>query len=233
MRIRLLIFCLTALAATASSAQEIDIGNSKIELPAPAGFTQLTPAMSPYYETMKAYETDQSVRHATFIRAEDAEKLLAGELPDLYRYVNVETPSNVLNIDISDELFDELKTVLRTQNQELFKLAEAQIAEALESGDKAVSEEFDVDLAMSVTNMMMMPIHYESKDALAFSMFINYSVEVDDVGAEEDVTAATVVSARVGGKLLNLNIYGKKTDLEWTQVLGAAYLDRILAANSP
>jgi len=233
MRIRLLIFCLAALAATASSAQEIDIGNSKIELPAPAGFTRLTPAMSPYYETMKAYETDQSVRHATYLRTEDAEKLLAGELIELHRYVNVETPSNVINVDISDELFDELKVVLKTQNQELFKLAEAQIEEALESGDKAVNEEFDVDLAMTVTNMMMMPVHFESDDALAFSMFINYSVEVSDVGAEQDVTAATVVTSRVGGRLLNLNIYGKKTDLEWTQVFGAAYLERILAANSP
>jgi hypothetical protein len=82
-------------------ALEIEVGDRPINLPLPDGFVELTPAMSPYYETMRAYIGPNNLRYATLITANDAEALLRGQDIELERYINVESENGISATSVS------------------------------------------------------------------------------------------------------------------------------------
>jgi len=78
--------------------------------------------------------------------------------------------------------------------------------------------------------MTPFPIHYETEDALAFSMYIDYG-EQSEITEGHLVRALTTTFANVSGKVVSLWCYGTKDNLEWTRTASAEWLEKIVAAN--
>lgn len=219
-------FCLNA------AAGDILVGDRTIDIPLPEGFVELTPDMSPYYESMWAYIAPSNNRYLTLVEESRADAMRRGETIDVGRYMNIETEKSISRMSISAAQFDELQNVLRNQLFELTAKLEELAPEMLDAGNASLSEQFDTDLAIEFGGVVPFPIHHDTDNAIASSMYMTIAATVNGEAAETEVLAATMLTLHVGDKVLFLYVYGPQPDLIWTRQIAAAWADRIVAANS-
>ena len=223
-------FCLAGVSLNAG-AVEIDVGNRRVNVPLPDGYVELAPEMSPYYETMKAYIAPTNIRYLTLITTSDAEAILRGEVGDLKRYMNIESEKGVIATSVSSATYDELRRVLRTQLDDLVAKANEQMPGIIEKGNAAVSEAFDTNIAVDLGGMVPLPIHLDSANTLAYSMYLTVGVSTNGEKISNGVIAATVLALHVKDKVLFLYIYGPDTDIDWTREFASIWAAEIVAAN--
>lgn len=212
-------------------AFDIQLEDRTISLPAPDGFVELTPKMSPYYETLRAYVGPTNVRHLTLIGQDEADALLRGEVVDLARYINVETPKNMSGTSVSSTQFMRLRNLLRTQIEELYAKAEAQLPEIIGEANKVVSSKLSADVAVELGGMVPLPIHLDTDNAIANSMYMTVDTTVDEGARVSEVLSATTLVLHVKAKVLFLYIYGQESDLEWTRDTASKLSAAIVQAN--
>lgn len=212
-------------------ALEIEVGEQRINLPLPYGFVELTPAMSPYYETTRAYIAPSNLRYVTLITANDAEALLRGEDVELERYINVESEKAISATSVSPAQFAELRSILRSQIDDMYANIEKQMPELANEGNRKLSEEFDTDLAVELGGIVPLPIHLDTEHAIANSMFATVGGTVDGASIGTDVVAATTLFLHVKNKVLFVYVYGPESELEWTRETAEKWTTDILAAN--
>lgn len=224
------VFLLAGMSLSVSAA-EIDVGGRQLTVTTPEGYAELTPNMSPYYETMQAYVAPTNYRYLSLILKDKADALLSGELVEFERYMNVESEKAISTKSISAAMFDEFRGILRTQLDEMFEKVNKRLPGMFDKGNAKVRETFDADIAFSTGNMVPLPIHLDSTNAMANSMYINYgaSINGEDVGSH--VVAATMLTLHVKDKVLFLYVYGSESDLEWTRDFAANWAAQIVAAN--
>jgi hypothetical protein len=228
-----LIFVLFLLQGVSLSAGavEIKVGERLINVPLPDGFVELTPKMSPYYETMRAYIGPSNIRYLTLITEDKAEALLRGEEVELDRYINVESEKGISATSVSSGQFAELRSILRNQIGDLYANVEAQLPEIVNEGNKTVSAEFAADIAVELGGIVPLPIHLDTDNAIANSMFMTVGVTVGDEDVSTDAVAATTLFLHVKDKVIFLYVYGSKSELDWTRDAAATWATDIVAAN--
>ncbi len=100
----------------------------------------------------------------------------------------------------------------------------------MEKTSKGISKEFDVDIALKLSQVVPLDPHYEADAAFAYSMYINYGAAVE--GSKKDfIVSATATFVNVAGKILFLYCYGPQEDLEWTRKASKAWAEMIMASN--
>ncbi len=214
-----------------AGAVEVKVGDRLINVPSPDGFVELTPKMSPYYETSRAYIAPNNIRYLTLIAEDKAEALLRGEDVELNRYVNVESEKGISAISVSSGQFAELRSILRNQIDELYANVEKQLPQMVDEGNKTVSAEFAADIAIELGGLAPLPIHLDTDHAIANSMFMTVGVAVDGDDVQSSVLAATSLTLHVKDKVIFLYVYGSKSDLNWTRQVAAMWATDIVAAN--
>jgi hypothetical protein len=168
---------------------------------------------------------------AYYIAESDAPVAMSGEMPSLKRYYILKVSRELKNRVIGSRDFAELKSVTRRQNKEIFKSLEAQMSGLVEKTSKGISNEFDVDFALKLSQMVPLDPHYETDSALAYSMYCNFGVTVE--GSKKDViVSVTATIVNVAGKVLFLYCYGAQKDLEWTRSASEAWAGIVMAGNS-
>jgi hypothetical protein len=212
-------------------ALEIEVGDRLIKLPLPDGFVELTPAISPYYEAMRAYIGPNNLRYATLITTNDAEALLRGEDIELERYMNVESEKGISATSVSSVQFADYRHIVRSQIDDMYANVEEQLPEIVGKGNREISEEFNADLAVEVGGLVPFPIHLDTDNAMASSMFMTVGGTVDGENIGADVLAATTLFLHVKDKLLFLYVYGQESDIEWTREAAKRWSTDIVAAN--
>ena len=214
-----------------TDATEIEVGDQQISVPTPDGFVELTPQMTPYYETMRAYISPDNIRYFTLVDENEGAAILRGEAVELGRFMSIESQKVMREVSVSYEQFAELRGIVRDQIDEVFASVETQLPELIEKGNKDVSETFSTDLAVELGGMVPLPVHLERDNLVANSMYLTAGASVDGEDYEEETSAATIVFLHVQNKILFLYVYGSKSDLGWTRDTAAAWADSILAAN--
>lgn len=230
-RVRILSGLLLAGIWLNAGAADIVVGERTISIPVPQGYIELTPDMSPYYESMWAYVAASNHRYLTLIQASKAGAMRRGESVDVGRYMNIETEKNLSRMSISAAQFDEFQDVMRNQLLELTARVEERLPEITSAGNASLSEQFDADLAVDLGGLVPLPIHHDTDNAIASSMFLTVSATVNGEDMGSDILSATMLSLHVGDKVLFLYVYGAQADLLWTRETAGAWADRILAAN--
>ena len=220
--------CLTGISA---SALEVDVGERRIEFPLPEGLVELTSDMQPYYQTINAYVAPGNLRYFTLLPAADAEALLGGQQIELRRYINVETAQAIKDKSVSTAEFSELRATYLAQNTEMYAGLEEKLPDLLRGGNDAVSRELDVDVVVELGGFIPQPVHANTDETIANSMFMTVNTSVDGVEASPVVLAATTLLLHVSDKVVFLYVYGAQADLEWTRSTAAAWAGAILAAN--
>lgn len=228
---KILIACGLALLPPLALAIDISVGETQLSIPAPAGFSPVTSDMKPYAELATRLVPPSNEQFALFLPSADTAIAARGEIPVSERKFSVQTIKEMIRQYVSAADFAELKRILKTQNEEILKKAEAQMPGLLEKMNKSLSDAEKVDLNLSVVQMLPFPPHYETERGMAYSMLIRYSMN-DENGKPsvfEGVVTTTFVHVR--GKVLFLYANAEKSGLSWSKAESGKWAERVIAAN--
>lgn len=216
-----------------AGAADIVVGERTVNIPHPDGYVELTPDMSPYYESMWAYVAASNHRYLTLIHESTAAAIRRGDAVEVGRYMNIETEKSISRMSISAAQFDEFQNIMRTQLFELTARVQEQLPEITSAGNAALSEQFDADLAVDLGGVVPLPVHLDTDNAIASSMYMTVSATVNGADMGSEVLSATMLTLHVGDKVLFLYVYGAQSDLLWTRETANAWAESIVAANPP
>ena len=186
---------LTALAA------EIQLGEQRVLLPPADGFVELTPEMSPYYESLSAYKNPENVRFMTLIGEQDALAINRGEVVELGRYLNAESHKSIHNMSVISAQFDALRNEMRTQIDSAYTEAKKSMPAILADGNNSLSEQFDVDVAIKLGGIVPLPAHLDEDEAIAHSILMTVRGSIEGEDALDSVVAATTTVLFVKNKV--------------------------------
>jgi hypothetical protein len=218
------------LAPWTIGAVEVNVSGININVPTPQGFAQLTRDIQPLYDVSLDTTNPNNRRLVTFVDEEIVPSALAGETPDIKRFVNVEVMRRLESVTATRSDFMQVQTLMRNSLDEQISKVEASIAGKMEDLSSRVSETLDLDLALSVSNIVPLPIHRETQRMTAHSMIIKY--DKSNAGAETDfIVTLTTTFLFIKGKILYVYVYGGPKDLSWTRDRAARLIDSIIAAN--
>lgn len=220
-----------ALAFSGSHAAELDFGGTTITVPTPSGFARLTPDIQPLYDVSMDMVASTNVRLATFVDENIIPRALAGEMPTFEKYINVETMLQLRSSKVTATDFSEFKRSYRQNIEETIAQLNLKLPEGMARISEDVSETLDLDVALSVSNMVPLPIHHESDRTMASSSIVKYGIVAEEQGKEITVTSTTTF-VFLKGKLFFVYVYGGPNDLDWTRSQAARWIDSIIAANA-
>jgi hypothetical protein len=215
--------------AADTNAATVLVGDSSIDIPTPIGFSLLTPHMRQLYDFQQKLVRPGATQLAALIPEEKVPAALGGEIPDLPRRLVVLLGQHDAKDNVSQSEFSEFRRETRTTNEQAIRKSEEKIPGLVEQLNHNLR---DYNLAVSGLDVVVLPLHYETDSAIAFSMVYRY---------QESESAGDAVSPRIGvgtttlvhvkGKLLQLNCYGDKDDLKWSRDVARQWTEAILAAN--
>ncbi|MDH5427675.1 MAG: hypothetical protein OEZ57_15670 [Nitrospirota bacterium] len=209
------------------------VGGKQLNIPSPNGFSPVTEQMDAVYRLSLQMAADpMSDQLAYYIPESEIPVAMAGEIPlHLQRFFYLKVDKKLKDTVLGSKEFAEFKSVIKRQNTEILKLVESKISNVLKETSNRVSKELDVNLALQLSQMVPLDPHYETDNAIAYSMYLNGGVEVE--GEKEDIiVSGTVTIVNVAGKILLLVCGGPQEDLEWTRNASKAWADSVMASNS-
>jgi hypothetical protein len=121
----------------------------------------------------------------------------------------VKANKKLKNIVFSKNQFDELKNIIKKQNSKIFDDAKSKLSEINKNNNQ-----FEMRHALKDSQMIPFSTHYESENAISYSMYLRYKT---DSKGQNDVVAATATIVNLAGRVVYLFCYGSVDDLEWTQ----------------
>jgi hypothetical protein len=214
-----------------ASADPFTVGGKVLEIPSPSGFHQVTPQMDAVYRLSLQMADPMNDQLAYYISESDVFVAMSGEIPFLERYFTLKVNKKLKTMVIGSKDFTELKNITKQQNRQMLKSVEEKMPSLMDKMSKGISKEFDVNFAMKLSQMVPLDPHYETENAFAYSMYINYGVVVD--GSKEDfIVSATVTLVNVAGKILFLYCYGLQEELEWTRTASKAWTGMVMESNT-
>lgn len=231
--LQLLIACFLVIAPPQGGSIEIDVGGTRLTIPAPAGYRVVGPEMQPYFDFSAQFTAPTGIRLAEFLSAADAETAAKGQMPQQTRKFRVEGLKELAKTPVSLAEFAALKRGTVKQNGALIKAADTELPGLLERLKAKGAGEFALDPSLKFGDVFPMPPHEDSDRLLAYSMLVNMST-TDESGASTPVeNACTVGILLVRAKVLFLCVDADRSDLAWTQTEGKRWCDQIIAANPP
>jgi len=203
----------------------------KIIIPNPEGFVAVTPKMSTLYEFQKQFIAPMNVEFQTFISKNDALIALKNEIPDLTRRFSVQTAKTLVNITVTKSDFIKLKNIIKSQNDEILKKAEKALGKMMGDLNSNFSEQYDMDLALSVSQMVPLPVHEETDRTLAYSMYVKYDMKDENGNPSPFVSVVTATFIHIKGKVLFMYSYAEESSLEWSKMMSAEWTKNTVKAN--
>lgn len=229
MRPSLILFLL--LITSSVSAASILVDDTKILIPNPKGFIAVTSKMSTLYEFQKQFVAPMNVEFQTFISKDDAPIALNNEIPELTRRFSVQTTKTLVNITVTKSDFLKLKNIIKSQNNEILKKAEKALGKMMGDLNTNFSEQYDMDLALSVSQMVPLPVHEETDRTLAYSMYVKYDMKDENGNPSPFVSVVTTTFIHIKGKVLFMYSYADESSLEWSKMMSAEWTKKTVKAN--
>jgi hypothetical protein len=227
------ILCIIVLLIFTESvyADTFYVGGKQLDIPSPKDFSRVTEQMEAVYRLSLQMADPMNDQLAYYIAESDIPVAMAGEMPPLQRYFVLKVNKELKNTVVGSKEFAELASMAKRQNTEILKSVESKIPSVMKKTSKGISKEFDVNFALQLSQMVPLDPHYETDNAFAYSMYVNYGVSVE--GEKEDlIVSATATFVNVAGKILFLYCYGPQEDLEWTRNASKAWAGSVMASNS-
>ena len=207
------------------------INGKEITVPAPEGFVCVTEDMATVMRFVSQMADPMNDTLAYYIAESDVPAAMAGEIPSLERTFILKVSKQLRNMTVGKNDFSQIKSMTKSQNQQMLKDVKSQIPEHMKKMSQGVSKEFNIDFAMNISQMVPLAPHYEAENALAFSMYINYGISAGNENIEE-IVSATSTFLNASGTVLFLYGYAPKDDLEWTRAASMSWAESVMAKNS-
>lgn len=212
-------------------AIDISVGTARLTIPSPDGYSPITSDMQPCAELAKRFVPPSNEQFALFLPDADVALAARGKIPEPQRSFNVQSAKALIQPFVSTADFAQLKRMMKTQNEEILKKAESQMPGLLQKVNKGISADYDVDLNLSLDQILPLPPHYETERGMAYSTLLKYKVNDEDgkPSVFEGVVTATLV--HIQGKVLFLYANAEKSGLDWCRSESQKWADTVIAAN--
>jgi hypothetical protein len=167
--------------------------------------------MQPYAEFAKRFVPPSNEQFALFLQDADVAVAARGEIPQPERWFYVQSAKALIQPFVTTADFAQLKRTIKTQNEGIVKKAKSQVPGLLQNVNKGISADYDVDVNLSLDQMVPLPPHYETERGLAYSSILKYKANDEDgkPSVYEGVVTATFV--HVQGKVLFLYANAEKS----------------------
>ncbi len=221
-----------------SSANTVSIGGTEIVIPNPPGFvavTPHTPQMARLRDLIEKFVAPPNELLIWFIPEESIPIVLKDATPQFTRHFLIQTPQALAKAptSVSHSYFLEMKEILKARQDEMVKKAERFMSDLLESAKEEISEEYNVNLDASISQIVPFPVHEETNRTIAFS-FLTKGKANDEFGNPVPYgSASTSTAIHVKGKVLFLSSTAEETGLEWSRQISKQWADAVIAANPP
>jgi len=219
-----------SLSYKSSFLEQYNIGGEEITIPSPDEYVRVTQQMDAVYRLHSHMGDPMNDLLASYIPQSDAAIAMQGELPLLERGLVLKVGKILKGMSVSSQDFADMKNEIKSQNKEIINSSLPKLQEITKEKGQGISKEFDVDLALEISQMIPLDPHYESENVFSYSMYIVYKIS-DPGNSEEYVTSATITLVNVSGKVISLYSYGAQNDIEWTQNSSKAWSKKITASN--
>lgn len=214
-----------------ASDETFSIGGKELVIPTPRGFSRITQDMDAVYRMSLQLVDPQNDQLAYYISDSDIPTAKVGELPSLERTFILKVNKQLKNMVIGSEDFAKLKNITKSQNKEIFESVRSKIPGRMKGISEGISKEFDVDFALQISRVIPLDPHFESDNALAYSMYIAYGISAEGT-KDESIVSATVTFVNVSGKVLFLYCYGPQDELEWTRSASKYWAEKTMDSNT-
>jgi len=218
--------------APANSPNVIAIGDTSLVIPSPRGFVPLTPKMPLLYELQEVFVAAENEELIAFIPSKLVNKTPSDEAPAYQRRFSVQVYRLFRNRKISPAVFGSLKSLITDNSEQFRQKHQGLVLKAIDAINKGVSEQHDVDLALSAANLVIMPVHQETGLSLSYSHLVTY--DIDDVAGMSGpfVVAGTSNLLHIKGKILLIYCYAEASGLQWSRQASQEWLAQIISANT-
>lgn len=215
-------------------ADTFEVSGKTIVVPAPKGFVRVTEGMTSLHRFVKRVAEGDTWNDtlAFYIMESVVPLAMEGGMPELERWFILKVGNSTRDVTTGKAVFAEIKKVTRTSLAETLRKAKKKFREDADRINTGVSREFDLNYTMDIGQVIPMAPHYESDNEIAYSMFANYAIGVDEEEASMIVSGTTTM-LNVAGKLLSLYSFGQKGDLEWTRSAGRGWAAFVTESNPP
>lgn len=221
------------LASAVSGAIDISIGGVSLAIPNPIGFGPVTQQMVALHDFQKQFVAPTNEQLVAFIPEQDVPAALKGGIPDLPRRLTVQTSKSLIGVSVSNSDFVKLKNKIKSQNDDNVKKVEKDMPGLMKQISGGIAKKYDVDLALSVSHMVVLPVHEETDRTVGYSALMKYNMKGAAGNPASYVTIVTVTLTHVKGKVLFLYSYAEETGLEWSREASKQWASAIVAANPP
>lgn len=228
---RVVVAAMLLLASTVSGASNIAIGGVSLEIPDPAGFSPVTQRMTELYDLQKQFVAPSNEEYIVFIPEQDVPAALRGDIPDLPRRFAVQTAKSLISISVSSSDFAKLKDIIKSQNDVLREKVQRELPGLMKKINDGIARKYDVDLALSVSQMVPLPVYEETDRTLAYSALVKYSMNDAAGNPAPFIAVVTATFTHVKGKVLFLYSYAEEAGLEWSQEASKRWASAVVAAN--
>jgi hypothetical protein len=222
---------LLLLSPALSWSADISVGGVSLVIPQPKEFSLVTSQMALLFEVQKQFVAHMNEEFVAFIPDRDVPAVLKDEIPDLPRRFTVQTAKSLIGVSVTTSDFSKLKNTIKSQNDEIIKRLEAQVPELMGKINDGFEEKYNVDLALSVSQMIPMPVHEETERTLSYSSLVKYEIKDEHGNPAPFVAVVTATFVHVKSKILFLYSYAEESGLEWSKEASRKWTDDVVMAN--
>lgn len=226
---RLFLICLFIISAL--PAEEIVISSTHLTIPSPEGYGTLTADMLPYADILKKFIPPANEQFAVFLPVADVAIAARGDVPKPKRWLYVQTTKSLIQPFTTTADFNMMKQAIKTQNEEILKKAKKEMPAIFDQASKEISDDFLVNLKVSVNQMIPIPAHEETARSLSYSMLLSYDIKNEDGIPSVYEAAVTMTLVHLSGKVLFLYASCDKKDLSWSRAESQQWAAKTIAAN--
>lgn len=219
-----------ALLSTLANAAEISVGGTTLTVRTPQGFARLTDDMQPLYDVALDTANPNNRRLVTFIDENVAPLARAGELLTLERFINIEIMRKLEPTIATSADFAQVQGLIRDDLDKAIAKIERSMPQKMADLSTKVSETLDVELALSLSNVVPIPVHQQDERLISHSMVVKYEMS-EPAGRTDFIVTVTTTYLFLKGKILYVYVYGGPDDLSWTRAEAAELAAEILSAN--
>lgn len=226
----LILMVVLAITAVPAVANEIDVGGTKLVIPAPPGFAPVTPRMANLQDMLRTFVPDTNVEFLSFIPQELVEASLDGEIPLVERRFAAQTTKDLVSQSINTREYrrfrDDLRQSISADKGEVF-------AKAAERVSARIEEETGVDIQAKIDGVREVGTYTVADRMIASSILVNHT-HVDQNGqtvADKSVGSYSIIHVR--GKVLFLYAFAEEAAADWSRNAVLAWSDAVLKANPP
>ncbi len=213
---------------------QVNVGGVKIDVQAPTKFYEISKISPETRKIVEGFVPPTNRLLAIFVSEEDLEKVTKGELPELNRYMLLQTYRKLETKNISTKQFQIVIKQIKEQQDTVFNKEKDKIDKLVDNAAEQISNEYDTSMEIKIGEIVPLGVFYEHPNAIGIAILSKVQVADEEEKLNYAITGAfsTILA---NGKILyayTYSTYKNKEDINWVKSKSKEWANSIISPNS-